>query len=308
MRLLECLAADQARLRQVASADLAAAVPSCPDWTVADLVRHVAIVYLHKVECMRTGRIPSAWPPDVSGEEPLALLDRACLALRAEFDSRDPGALAPTWYDPDQTVGFWLRRMAQETVVHRVDAELAGAGPVTEIPADLAVDGIDEVLRIFLGYGSRRWPERFTDVLPDPPIRVLASAGPASWQVRLGPEGATVTADRAAVARATAAAGDDRPEAAAARRSAGAGGGASATGDAATSGAADDPPPRPDRRRPSAPLPSSCCSGSGGARPTTPSAGPATGRPSTGCAWRSLRRPDECSLIAKPVAGRVAAG
>ncbi|WP_199853023.1 maleylpyruvate isomerase N-terminal domain-containing protein [Plantactinospora sp. BC1] len=246
MRLLECLAADQARLRQVASADLAAAVPSCPDWTVADLVRHVATVYLHKVECMRTGRIPSSWPPDLSGEEPLALLDRACLALRAEFDSRDPGALAPTWYDPDQTVGFWLRRMAQETVVHRVDAELAVAGAVTEIPADLAVDGIDEVLRIFLGYGSRRWPERFIDVLPDSAIRLLATAGPASWQIRLGPEGATVAADRAAVARATAAPpGTDRPDAASERGSAGAGaagGGASATGEAATSGPAADPP------------------------------------------------------------------
>ncbi|WP_203861555.1 maleylpyruvate isomerase N-terminal domain-containing protein [Plantactinospora mayteni] len=199
MRLLECLAADQARLRQVASADLAAAVPSCPDWTVADLVRHVAVVYLHKVECMRTGRIPSAWPPDLSGEEPLALLDRAGAALRAEFDSRDSAALAPTWYDPDQTVGFWLRRMAQETVVHRVDAELATAQPVAEIPTDLAVDGIDEVLRIFLAYGSRRWPEDFTDVLPEPEVTVLATTGPAGWLVRLGPDGATVTTDRAAV-------------------------------------------------------------------------------------------------------------
>ncbi|GIG90829.1 maleylpyruvate isomerase N-terminal domain-containing protein [Plantactinospora endophytica] len=202
VRLLECLAADQARLRQVASADLTAAVPSCPDWTVADLVRHVALVYLHKVECMRTGRMPTAWPPDLSGTEPLALLDRAYLALRGEFDGRDPAALAPTWYDPDQTVGFWLRRMAQETVVHRVDAELATAQPVAEIPADLAADGIDEILRIFLGYGSRRWPEEFAEVLPDTAVQVVVNAGPASWLVRLGPPGATVAADRGGVARA----------------------------------------------------------------------------------------------------------
>ncbi|MFY1673556.1 maleylpyruvate isomerase N-terminal domain-containing protein [Plantactinospora sp. WMMB334] len=195
VRLLECLAADQARLRQVASADLAAPVPGCPGWTVAELVRHVALVYLHKVECMRAGRMPSTWPPDVSGVEPLALLDRACLALRAEFDARDSAALAPTWYDPDQTVGFWLRRMAQETVVHRVDAELATVQQATEIPDDLATDGIDEVLRIFLGYGTRRWPEEFAAVLPDPAVQLVATAGSTSWLVRLAPEGATVVSD-----------------------------------------------------------------------------------------------------------------
>ncbi|MEQ4301623.1 maleylpyruvate isomerase N-terminal domain-containing protein [Plantactinospora sp. B6F1] len=241
MRLLECLAADQARLRQVASADLAATVPSCPDWTVADLVRHVALVYLHKVECMRTGRIPSSWPPDLSGEEPLALLDRACLALRAEFDSRDPAALAPTWYDPDQTVGFWLRRMAQETVIHRVDAELATAQPVTEIPGDLAADGIDEVLRLFLGYGTRRWPEEFTDVLPDPAVQVRATAGPASWLVRLGPEGATVASGRAASGRLPTpryAAPDQAPV----MRSTGVGGDRSAATADEASGTGDEPP------------------------------------------------------------------
>ncbi|MFY1688356.1 maleylpyruvate isomerase N-terminal domain-containing protein [Plantactinospora sp. WMMB782] len=203
VRLLECLAADQARLRQVAATDLAADVPGCPDWTVADLVRHVAVTYLHKVECMRTGRIPSSWPPDVSAEEPLPLFDRACRALDAEFDGRDPAALAPTWYDPDQTVGFWLRRMAQETVIHRVDAELAIGRSVAEIPADLATDGIDEVLRLFLGYRSRRWPEDFAEVLPGSAVEILATAGPASWLVRLGPDGATVASDRAAALAAT---------------------------------------------------------------------------------------------------------
>jgi Mycothiol maleylpyruvate isomerase N-terminal domain len=38
-RLLAYLAADFARLRAVAPADPAAAVPSCPGWTVADIRR-----------------------------------------------------------------------------------------------------------------------------------------------------------------------------------------------------------------------------------------------------------------------------
>src|SRR4051812_45562621 len=96
-RLLTCLAADFGRLRSVvADADLTATVPSCPGWTVTDLVRHVAMVYLHKVECMRNGRFPEQWPPDVEGEESVALLDRAYAALTAEFAARRPTDPAAT--------------------------------------------------------------------------------------------------------------------------------------------------------------------------------------------------------------------
>src|SRR6476469_8225840 len=118
-RLLEALATDFARVREVATtADLTAPVPSCPGWTIADLVRHVGEVYLHKVECMRLGSHPEPWPPaGIKAEEPLALLDRSYAALIAEFASRDPRDAAFTWYGPDQTVGFWIRRMAQETVI-----------------------------------------------------------------------------------------------------------------------------------------------------------------------------------------------
>ena len=63
-RLLECLDADFHRLREVvAGADLTAMVPSCPEWTVTDLARHVGAVYLHKVETMRLGTHPAEWPP-----------------------------------------------------------------------------------------------------------------------------------------------------------------------------------------------------------------------------------------------------
>src|SRR5690349_9400878 len=157
-RLLSCLATDYARLRSVAAHDLNAAVPSCPGWTVTDLVRHVGMVYLHKVECMRQQALPDPWPPDLSGEESIALLDRGYAALRAEFAERAPADPAATWFSDDQTVGFWIRRMAQETVIHRVDAELALGQPVAPIPDDLGLDGIDEILQIFVSWASREWP------------------------------------------------------------------------------------------------------------------------------------------------------
>ena len=204
-RYLECLAADAARLRFIAAENLSAPVPSCPEWTVTELVRHVAVVYLHKTEAMRRGAWPSPWPPDVSGEGPLDLFDRAYAGLVAEFAARKPDEPTVTWYQPEQTVGFWLRRMAQETVIHRVDAELALAAPFAPIPDDLAVDGIDEVLVRFLDFGSKEWTEDFGDRLASCDGRVvLVRSGGAAWSARLEPTGVTVTSGEADQHHATA--------------------------------------------------------------------------------------------------------
>jgi len=135
-RYLECLSSDYASLRDAAAAtELTAPVPCCPGWTMGDLVSHVALVYLHKATSMRTGQIPESWPPPGLDEEPLLpLLDRTYGELMAEFSQRAPADPTPTWYEPDQTVAFWIRRMAQETVIHRIDAEQTAGLPVTPVP------------------------------------------------------------------------------------------------------------------------------------------------------------------------------
>jgi uncharacterized protein (TIGR03083 family) len=183
-RLLECLEADYTRLRDVAAgADLTAKVPTTPEWTIADLVEHVAVVYLHKVECMRLGHHPQPWPPEgLDRADPVALLDRAYAALAVEFAARPPTSPTFTWYEPDQTVGFWIRRMAQESVIHRVDAEFGAGVPLATIPEDLARDGIDEVLFAFLAYGS---PDEYGAMLTDAAGRTirLETTG-AGWLVR----------------------------------------------------------------------------------------------------------------------------
>src|SRR6185295_5822311 len=104
-RFLDCLAADFARLRAVVPSDPAAAVPTCPGWSVADLTRHIGRCYLHKTVTMREGVEPDPWPPkELANEEPLALLDRAYASLLDEFAARKPNDPAVTWYPPDQTV------------------------------------------------------------------------------------------------------------------------------------------------------------------------------------------------------------
>jgi len=193
-RYLDCLEADFRRLREVVQTDPAAPVPSCPGWTLADLTRHVGGVYLHKVLAIREGAEPESWPPpELDAEEPLALLDRAYADLRAEFAQRKAGDPAGSWYKPDQTVGFWYRRMAQETVIHRIDGELGAGVPVAPVPDDLAVDGIDELLKVFVAYSTQEWADAFTDVLAASPGRtVLVRTEGAAWRVRTRPGEFTV--------------------------------------------------------------------------------------------------------------------
>jgi uncharacterized protein (TIGR03083 family) len=196
-RYLECLAADHGHLRDAAaSVELTVPVPTCPGWTMGDLVFHVAEVYLHKVTVMRTGQWPEQWPPPGQAHQAeLAMLGRAYGELIAEFRTRQPTDPTPTWYDPDETVAFWIRRMAQETVVHRIDAELAAGLPVTPVPDDLAVDGVDEILKRFLGYDAEALARVEGDHLAgdsgQDTITVLA--GQTAWTVRPSPHEVVVT-------------------------------------------------------------------------------------------------------------------
>ena len=191
-RFLECLEADYVRLREVADEALERPVPTCPGWTGADLVQHVTEVFLHKTETMRQGVWPAPWPPALPADR-LAALDDAYRQLAGEFAARSPGDRALTWYGPDQTVGFWLRRMAHETVIHRLDVELAAGVAHAPIPADLAVDGIDELLTCFLAYASDEYPDELGDHLADCDGRTVqvATEG-AGWQVQIGPTAVTV--------------------------------------------------------------------------------------------------------------------
>jgi uncharacterized protein (TIGR03083 family) len=186
---LDCLRADSARLAEVARMGLAADVPSCPGWTVEDVVRHVSVVYLHKIEAIRRNARPEPWPPpDLADRDAFELYDEASARLMAELEQVGPDVPSWTFWPDDQTSGFWFRRMAQETAVHRVDAELAHE-VVTPIDRSLALDGIDEVLRIMLG--GPWWEEGDTRFPVDATVRVTSDG--SSWTARLDATSAVIT-------------------------------------------------------------------------------------------------------------------
>jgi len=198
-RYLELIGQDGRRLGEVArAADLGADIPTCPGWTVGDCVAHTAEVYQHKVACIRLGRRPGedyeqAPPP---GVDVLDWFDASLALLLAELQDRGPDAPAYTWWPADQTVGFWYRRMAQETAVHRCDVE-DGSGENTPIDHELAVDGIDEVLERMLS--SEDWAAMPADEWGgvDPTAGEGATVRVASADVWRS----TLAADRIAFAR-----------------------------------------------------------------------------------------------------------
>lgn len=188
-RYLALIRSGSARLSAVADLGLDADVPSCPGWKVRDVLGHVAMVYQHKLACMRENANPDPWPPPGLGDrEPGELFAASTTELLADLEARGPAEPSFTWWADDQSTGFWFRRMAQETAVHRYDAELAH-GVTTPIDPELAVDGIDEVLRLMLG--GPWWAEYDTSHPVDATVRV--QSGGRFWMAAAGHDSVTVT-------------------------------------------------------------------------------------------------------------------
>lgn len=149
---------ESARFRAVlADCDPSARVPSCPDWSAADLLWHLATVQRWWAEVIDARPVhPEEIDPPrpESYDDLLARFDLWSDDLATALEAADPVDEAWNWSD-DHTVAFILRRQAHEALVHRVDAELT-AGLSSELDARLASDGVHEVLDVMLG-GCPPW-------------------------------------------------------------------------------------------------------------------------------------------------------
>src|SRR5687768_8208628 len=147
---------DNARqfVEAVRKAGVDAPVPTCPDWTVADLARHQGRVFYWMSAIVETKaqeyikRTP--FEEEAQRSQPLAFLESGAEHALAVFGAADPETPVWNWLAGGPgPARFWFRRLAHETVVHRVDAEAAVAGRIGTSrvePAELAADGIDEFL------------------------------------------------------------------------------------------------------------------------------------------------------------------
>jgi uncharacterized protein (TIGR03083 family) len=156
-RLLEMIGIEGELLLATAASALPhaaqAEVPGCPDFTLDKTLQHVGSVHRVARLWVRDGRRPEHWQRSPSDDDLVGFVRSGLDELVTELSLHDPAEPCDTWWPADRTHGFWRRRMAHETTVHRVDVEAAAGGPVHAVDPELALDGIDEVL--FLWFGHR---------------------------------------------------------------------------------------------------------------------------------------------------------
>jgi uncharacterized protein (TIGR03083 family) len=149
------LQAETVRLAEaVQDADLVQQVPTCPAWTLAQLTAHVGFGHRWAaviVERRATTPVPHDQADDLQVPEGAQERSRWLLAgarrLGDAVREAGPQTKVWTWAD-DKNAGFWLRRITHDTLVHRLDAELAVGREVSLAP-DLAADSVSDLLDMF---------------------------------------------------------------------------------------------------------------------------------------------------------------
>lgn len=180
-----------------ASAGMAARVPTCPGWTVGDLVVHQGIVHrwaaghvlgLPDVRAAQL-RAEAAAAPDVLDWFDEGLVDLLNALAKA------PDDLDAWFFLPDAPPArvAWLRRQAHETTIYAVDAMAARLGRTPRaseawVRPEYAADGVDELLTGFL-------PRKRQALNREVPQRVVVAPTDVdrAWLVEFGPHAPVVT-------------------------------------------------------------------------------------------------------------------
>lgn len=166
-------------------ADLSAPVPSCPGWTVHELVAHLgtanwwggANVRAAQPESRARGmrEVMESAPPAAEGSGALAEWYAGLAGAAIEtFADTDPAAPAWTFAGPGRA-DYWLRRQLHETAIHRWDLEnaLSGQSGTTPLMDDVAEDMIDEFCTALRPIMSA--------ALPPLPVTIRVRAGESEW-------------------------------------------------------------------------------------------------------------------------------
>ncbi|MFJ2257033.1 maleylpyruvate isomerase family mycothiol-dependent enzyme [Streptomyces sp. NPDC087844] len=187
------------------SFDLDVRVPSCPDWSLRELVEHVTEVHRFWAAAVAAG--PSEKPPAVapvmtqavtqaavSGDDTLSadLLARSAAATEELIAAlRAAGAAVDCWTwwgdsDVPTNSGAVARHQVQEAAVHAFDAQLATGTPVP-VPVVVALDGVAEFIGVSHGTAGP-WPH-------EPTLISLHAAEGESWMLDISESGSHLVTD-----------------------------------------------------------------------------------------------------------------
>jgi uncharacterized protein (TIGR03083 family) len=171
-------------------------VPTCPEWTLLDLVRHLGGV--HRFWAAAVGAGPSADPPAQPGAQLAeaappdrdALLAWSAASTRQLLDAlraAGPDRGCWTWWGPSQSpqvTGAVARHQVQELTVHTYDAQITVGAP-QPLPDEAALDGVDEFLSTCVAWKAP-WPHEAANV----DFHVTEGR---SWRISLAADGARIT-------------------------------------------------------------------------------------------------------------------
>jgi uncharacterized protein (TIGR03083 family) len=200
-----CLAVIDSAARELVeraeSAGLAAPVPTCPEWSMAELVAHQGMVHRWATSHVRHdgADIPSEQEivSQVPADELLAWFTEGARDLLVALRLAEPDGPAMVFLaDAPPPVHFWARRQAHETTIHAVDALAAALGrePAAKeagVDTEVALDGLDELLTGFFPRGRSKLAH-----LQPLTISVVPSDGDRDWTVQVADERLSTVRDR----------------------------------------------------------------------------------------------------------------
>lgn len=141
--------------------DPQAPVPTCPEWTAADLLWHLTVVHAFWSHILATGALTDDESEQVEANNParlddpeavIALLEAETTALVNELAAREDAQPAWSWFAANQTVGFTRRMQVHEATMHRVDAEAAAGVASAPISPEVAADGIAHAIEVMFAW------------------------------------------------------------------------------------------------------------------------------------------------------------
>lgn len=138
----------------IRGADPSLPVPTCPDWTLTQLFRHVGrgnrwaaqIIAERRSEPLDPREVRGGKPPEDPDGAQAWLIEGAQLVI----DAVDQVGSARVWtFNGPRPAGWWMRRRLHEVTVHHADAALA-VGATFDPPPDLAADAISEWVELMM--------------------------------------------------------------------------------------------------------------------------------------------------------------
>jgi uncharacterized protein (TIGR03083 family) len=159
-------------------------VPTCPEWTLLDLVQHL-VEGRHK-----WAATVAAGPADAQAIVPAPVAPREREAVLEWFDASvrelsdalheaGPDRGCWTWWGDSQspqTSGAVARHQLQQLAVHTYDAQVTVGAP-QPLPTEVALDGVDEFLTTCCA-GTEPWPHK-------PAVVDYHATEGRSWRLRV---------------------------------------------------------------------------------------------------------------------------